>query len=442
MSQSITKTCQTDNTYPELRTKNVFEDKAALSDRDKTAIDDILTWRRIPEFHLPGRTAWYQLQDPFETENGVTVQAAKIKGCGGWNPADDCDLIGMVRGSNPSGLCQPSNTEYASDVTRSHFGISNEGGFCIAYSEPAPFGAITRKRAELEWNNTLHLRQNNVPAILPYRLIEYPDMAPFRGDPLSAVVSLVPAPTPTRLESFLIGSTHLNEAEKDDVAQLVRHFSALSGQEGDIDIARFYIAHEIGGIIRRMSATGRFRYGAGWDNFMFDPVGKNLFLTDLDSTMPLSILPAEIRGLQQIRDLGSALFRLANGLYRHFVIRSRSFATLRQHDPFAALLSGYFQIPIDDARTLTRPLWRYFGAHWFLLDKMADKLGDMSWDLKKSYNMDPSVFYCLVIWTLSESFRTHRDTLHLETIPDQPRIEDEIAAFLGSRVELVQLMAG
>jgi len=330
--------------FAQLKTTTVFHEQVGLSDRDRTAIDDILSWRRLPEFYLPGRTAWYQLQDPFETGTGFFVQAAKIKGCGGWNPAEEDDVAGLMRGNNPVGLSQPSNTEYASDVVRSHFGISNDGGFCIAYSEPAPFGAITRKRAELEWDNTQALRQHGVPAIQPYCLVEYPDRPKFRGETLAAVVSLVPAPTPTRLEYFLIGSSHLSEAEKSDMVQLLEYFSGNDQNAAGIDVARFNLAHEIGTIMRRMSASGRFRYAAGWDNFMFDPVGKSLFLTDLDSTLPLSSLPANARGLQQIRDLGSALYRLANGLYRPFIIKSRSFASVRRHDPLVTLI--YLMKPV------------------------------------------------------------------------------------------------
>jgi len=71
---------------------------------------------------------------------------------------------------------------------------------------------------------------------------------------------------------------------------------------------------------------------------------------------------------------------------------------------------------------------------------MSDKLGAMSWDLKKSYNMDSSVFYCLVILTMSETFRDRQVDLQLEPIPEKATIEKNIAAFLGPRAELIELM--
>lgn len=428
-----------DQTFPVLKTQVVSQQEANLSDRDRAAIEDILAWRTQPEFFKPGRTAWYQLRDPFRAETGVMVHAAKIKGAGGWNPGNGSELSAM-RGSNPVGFSQPSNTEYAATVLRSHFGIAMDGSFCVVCSEPAPFGAITRKRAKLEYDNALHFQSAGIPAILPYSLVDYPDLALFRDEPLSAVVSFVPTPAPTRLEYFLFGGSHLTEAEREEARKLAAHFSDAPGQSADIDRARVNIALEVGELVRRMSASGRFRHSSNWDNFMFDPGGQNLFLTDLDSTQPLSGLALELRGLQQFRDLASALFRLAHSLYRHSIIRSHSFAAVREHDPFAAILSGYFRLPVDRCRELSEPIWRYYGTHWFLVDKMVEKMGPMPLDQKKSYNMDPDVFYCLVIWILADQFRrAHRD-LNLEAIPETPTIERNIADFLGPRVELLKLM--
>jgi hypothetical protein len=209
----------TDKFFAELRTQTIVETPSRLSDRDRKRIDNILSWRDTPQFFKPGRTAWYTLLDPVQGVQGLTVYAAKIKGAGGWNPPDNSGLSG-IRGANPEGLCQPSNREYTATGSRSHFGINTEGEFCTVFSEPAPFGAIARKRARLEYENALHLMQAQVPAILPYRVVDYPDLDPFGKESLSVVVSLVPAPFPSRMEYFLLGDSHLNARERDEIVRL------------------------------------------------------------------------------------------------------------------------------------------------------------------------------------------------------------------------------
>ncbi len=427
------------DSFPVLKVDVVHSNHVDISARDHKAIFDILTWVEKPFFFKPGRTAWYELQDPILTDRGELLTAAKIKGVGGLNPEKQTGASG-IRGENPVGLLQPSNTEYAAGVRRAHFGVAEDGEFCIAYSEPAPFGAITRKRAEYEYKNALHLNKHDVPAIVPFCLVDYPDLGQFRGETLSAVVSLTPARAPTRMEYFVLDGSHLDDDELRDVEAVRQFFTDPSAMPQGEDEVRVNIAHAIGALMQNFSAAGMFRHSCYWDNFMFDPRNKRLFLTDLDSTMFLKDIPTETRGLQQARDLAGALFRLADCLYRDFVVRARSFESLRKNDPFAAILAGYFQVPEHEAKELTSALWRYFGAHWFVIDKMADQMAAMPFDMRKSYQVDTSFFYCLAICSFSDLYRKKHKALGLEPIPEAADLDARMQRFLGEKWQLLRLM--
>jgi len=173
---------------------------------------------------------------------------------------------------------------------------------------------------------------------------------------------------------------------------------------------------------------------------MYDPVKNRLFLTDLDSTQFLCDIPNRTRGLQQARDLAGALFRLADSLYRDFVIRSRSFKSLRSNDPFAAVLAVYFQIPLAEAKQMSQPIWRYFGTHWFLIDKMAEEMSTMPFEMRKSYQVERNFFYCLAIHVFSDVYRRKYQELGLEPIPEIADLDDRTARFLGEHFHLLELM--
>jgi len=419
------------NADAELSYKTIFKNHVGLSKLDSKAIEDIIAWRAPPSFYKPGRSAWYLLQQPLTLDSGVTVHAAKLKGAGGWNPSVD---------SNLSGLSQPSNLEYTATGRRAHFGINTDGEFCTTYSDPAPFGAIAHNRARLEFDNATRLQAAAVPSIIPYQLIDYTDLDGFRGEPLSVAVSLVPTELPTRLESLLLGDGHLNEAEKKATQTIIKYYTPSNVSHPGMTQARPWVAREIGQLVRRLNACGLYRHSSAWDNFMFDSQSECLFLTDLDSTRLLEDLAPELRGLQQFRDFASALYRLANSLYKPFVIKSHSFSELRQYDPFAGIISGYFDLSLDEAKPYTDSLWRYFGSHWFLILGVCDRLTQFPLEQRKSYRMVSNVFYCLAMWSLRSVYQSRQKHLELEGIPDDKELERRIALYLGESFELFKLL--
>ncbi|MEL7103908.1 MAG: hypothetical protein AAGL97_15250 [Pseudomonadota bacterium] len=426
--------------YLPLKTEVKLQYDLQLSERDEQAIAQMLAWEIIPTFISPGRTAWYKLLDPPMLENGTRLRSAKLKGVGCWSPVSEKHETEWPGIPRPKALCQPTNSEYAAGFKRLHFGISEDAAFCTVESEAAPFGGITHRRALLEYNSAKHLANEDVPSVIPYRLIDYPELDTFRGDSLSAVVTLAPCSSPTKLDYFLLGDHYVSDGERANIDDITKYFSSSDDKEKQLNEARLNIAIEIGELVRRMSASGLYRHASTWDNFLIDVESKVIFFSDLDSTRPLSELHEKSQGLQQLRDLASALYRLAGGLYRPIIMKSRSFSAIYKYDPFAGIVSGYFNLPLDVSRKLLGPIWRYFGSHFFLIQREIDRMDSMSYLERTSYTMDRDVFYGLVFSIFASQFRERGDEFNLKEIPDELTIEKNLAAHLGERETLLKLM--
>ncbi|MCW7536777.1 hypothetical protein OOT46_02775 [Aquabacterium sp. A7-Y] len=422
---------------------NIVERQAepALSCRDLKAIEQIVSWEVQPRFFKPGRTAWYVLQDPVRMANGgPLLLAAKLKGVGAWNPADPRVRSG-IKGAHPVGVLPPSVAEYEETARTVHFGVDAEGEFRGVHSEPAPFGAILLRRARQEYENAEVLHRAGVPSIVPFALWRY-GREQFKGEPIGAVVSLAPDESPYSLD-------FLYETESNPTSERHAHFEAVMkalGIEGGLDepsrvTAQSKVALLVGRAMRRFAQAGLYRYSAVWDNFYFNKNDGEVYLTDLDSSRRLAELPPEIGGMQVLRDLAGALWRLPKQFSERGTIHDFHLGSLLEVDALAAMVCGYFEIDQAEGKRLVDPLWAYFLPHWFLLKRHGPEVSMWTKEKCKTYRLDKDVFHCLAILVLAQAYRKKQSELGLPPLPSTAELRRRIRAFLGEQMDYVDWLA-
>lgn len=425
----------------QLTCKVVEQDhRLSLSPRDATAIDEIVSWKVAPTFVRPGRTAWYVLQDPITApDGGPTYFAAKLKGVGAWNP-DAPGTPSGVKGDYPRGLGPPSVTEYAETARTPHFGIDLEGRFARVNSEAAPFGAILLRRARQEYENADRLVSSGVSAIAPYALYQYSDLS-FNSDALGAVVCLAPDASPHALD-FLYQREDDPSPERRHHFQSVLHALRLEdGVQQDAAIsAQCKVASLVGDALRRFSAAGLYRYSSGWDNFYLTRRTGAVYLTDLDSSRPWSELPAEVAGLQVMRDLAGALWRLPKQYSEAGSVADVQLPLILAQDPLACTVTAFFGVDEAQARCSVAPLWDYAIPHLFLLKRHASALPRWSKEERKTYRIEKGLFHCLAILSLADLYRRRRLHLGLPPIPAQDVLLKSAEQFLGDQMPYVDWM--
>jgi hypothetical protein len=410
-----------------------------LGAADAEALAQIISWQRLPEFALPGRTAWYVLQEPVRSPDGTQLlTAAKLKGVGAWNPVGSCTRSG-IRGENQTGLTRPSTDEYEDTTRVLHFGIDSQGAYASLKSEPAPFGAITVRRARQEYDNARTLYHAGVPAILPFAVYRYDDGKLFGGEPIGAVVSLAPDQSPYSLDFLCLGEgdptpaqeAHYRAARNCLVGNQINEVATLSAQA--------IVGHRIGKTLRQMAQAGLYRYSAGWDNFYLNKNTGDVYLTDLDSTRRLSELPPEIGGMQVMRDMAGALYRFTNKLYHPNIINNHPLRSMLDINPLASIVSGYFDIDPDYSRKLVAPLWNYFAPHWFLVKRYCNENQSSADGRRKTYKMDKDVFHGLAILALAQTYHDQHVRLGLPAAPSYDDLRGRLRNFLRERMDIVEL---
>lgn len=425
----------------QLTRKVVEQDhRLSLSPRDATAIDDIVSWNAAPTFVKPGRTAWYVLQDPISApDGGPTYFAAKLKGVGAWNP-DASGTPSGVKGDYPRGLGPPSVTEYAETAQKSHFGIDLKGRFTLVNSEAAPFGAILLRRARQEYENADRLVSSGVSSIAPYALYQYSDLS-FNSDVLGAVVCLAPDTSPHALD-------FLYEREDAPSPERQHHFKSVlrSLQLGEgvpqhaAMSAQCRVASLVGDALRQFSAAGLYRYSSSWDNFYLNRRTGAVYLTDLDSSRPWSELPAEVAGLQVMRDLAGALWRLPKQYSESASVADVQLPLILHQDPLARMVTAFFGVDEAQARRSVAPLWDYSIPHLFLLKRHSNALSRWSKEERKSYRIEKGLFHCLAILSLADLYRRRRLHLDLPPVPSQEVLLKSAEQFLGDQMPYVDWM--
>lgn len=415
-----------------------------VSPADRKAIQQIVSWERLPSFPRPGRTAWHVLSEPvIDPRTARPLVAAKIKGVGAWRPVDSATP--PRDGTAESGqLSPPSTIPFDETSLDAHFGVDADGDFAVVFSEPAPYGAITLPRAQREFDNATTLHRAGVPAIVPMSVYRYDDDKTFNGHPLGAVVSLAWDASPYSLDLIRVENPAASAEERAYAAALRETLGPLSGNERGTSIlsVRAWIGRQIGVRLRELAQAGLHRYSAGWDNFFLDRQSRTVYLTDLDSTREYGKLPEPLQGIQVVRDLAGALYSFVNKIYHPTALNDYGLRDLMDVDPLAAVVAGYFEVDSDHARHVVRPLWAYFMPHWFLLKRHRRHLQGWSQQHRQGYKMDPMVYYALAILSLSEVYRGAQARLGLPRLPSDADLRRRMTGFLGENVDFIEFLVG
>jgi hypothetical protein len=410
----------------------------SLADIESEQFDllmDMVRWRTHPQFRIPGRTAWCELAKPasFRNRSNVEYRAAKIKGVGLWNPAGYLHS-GVQQGQRSEQAIRPTTSEYEPMARLRHFGISQGGEFIEVASKATPYGGIVHERALLEYTNAARLLEHGVPSVAPLVVVRYPELN-FREQSMGAVITLSTERQPYRAHVDYIG-------EYGEIAKsyYLRLYQVL-GIDGDpqqpfVQWQAFRaVCQHLGRLIRGFSGAGLYRYGAHLENVHFDIDRGELFLTDLDSTLRLDDLPSgpqPLRSLQILRDIASALHKIALRLHYFVTLDRFPIALIRTIDPFAAFLRGYFPEPADERiHRAVESFWLATIPHLFLRKRFRGAAGSRDRDLLRTYEVDRDVFFCLAILKVFDFFAASAlGRRHLAGLTEDA-IKERALRFLG-----------
>jgi hypothetical protein len=302
-------------------------------------LDDLIkshvSWRTVPPFRRPGRTAWVPLTE--------CSGAIKLKGVGLWNPRSPV-LYGGVRGEEVCDWPVPPMTRiYRRKSDQLHFGFDEGGGFCLKAGAETPAGGMRHDKAQAEYDNGIRLNRKGVPAIAPLMVLRYEDLL-FNDAPMGAVASFVSDSYPFGLESILFRGV-FSYPGADEYFNGVASSLGRRGNSDD-DSSRFGVVslvyEQIGRLCGSFADSYLFRHSGGLNNFYFDRSSGQVFFTDLDSSLQLEQIPAVRRGWETLRDLISVIHKL----FLHFGILCgygvAGLREIREHDIVGSLLRGYF----------------------------------------------------------------------------------------------------
>jgi hypothetical protein len=324
-------------------------------------------------FVRPGRTAWVPVDDR---------TSLKLKGVGLWRGP----------GTQPVRPSTDVNTR-----PRGHVGFTDSGRLRLIDSAPAPVGGITVDRAAREFRAAMDMWITSATGIRPVRLyrlaapaLHFPPGA--QGEPLGAVVTLVPTAHDQRLDTLFRPCDQLGPAEQGFVAAVRRGRPVLD--------ALAALAGGYGRALRVFTATGFFRHSGSIDNWAVVPGSDAVFLTDLDSTRMLADVPAVRRPLEILRDLASGVFGLAAALMLPAIGPQAADATAEAC--FTQLVAGYLPEVaagmVDDA---VAPFCRYWTP---LAGRSWAGSGAHLRGADRSIWMDRDLAYCLLLRGLAPAY--------------------------------------
>ncbi|WP_299455814.1 SET domain-containing protein-lysine N-methyltransferase [uncultured Microscilla sp.] len=416
-----------------------------LSTDELQQILSFIGWNECPPFEQPGRVAWHILTQEASTEAmpEQRLKAAKIKGVGFWNPRPEGKIhSGVLANLHSEAPTPPTTDTLESMLTFPHMGINQQGEYAIAYSSATPIGGILHERALLEFNSARILLEHGVPSTIPLMVVQYEDKYQFKGKPMGVVVNLSPEPTSMRLSCIQYGAAvhRGKDAKADAYYDKLRASLGVNGQP-ELETTRLQtinlLARKIGKLVHDFSAAGLYRYSSEWSNFEYDFARKEVFLTDLDSTLELKNVPTPLQALQVLRDLGTAVYRLMAKFGYPDILNDYTLNNVLKFDPLAELLVGYFpEAPYDEVETVSQRLWQCFVPHWTLLKKhQASITNEWSRPRRQTYKMDHDLFYVLTMTLVfplfeeSDLFKQYKCGLTMDSMLQKAQ------NFLGERYE-------
>ncbi len=297
-------------------------------------------WRTAPAI-MPGtRTSWTSLPDG---------GALKLKGVG-YREA--------------GGAAEPP-VDVSFHRPNPHLGIRDDGELTIVPSSPSPYGGMLLTRARAEYEVAAGLARAAVPAVVPLRVYRYEGVSYTEGglappEAMGAVLTLAPAAAPHRADLLIRASDVLDDDERERLGRLIGPPGAAGRGRRRLELITV-LAARYGAALRGFAQAGFFRYSGSLDNWALADAGDQVYLTDLDSSLPLSGCTPVRAPLEVMRDMASGLFNIAAALMHPDVALQVEPAEFERTDPFAALLSGYCE---ELPRSAVLAGAERFRAHW------------------------------------------------------------------------------
>jgi hypothetical protein len=339
-----TSSTSTKNTELSIKTLEQTELYRRLNLTDKAKLERWLVWREAPEFSGIGRNGWLRLEHPIEASIGkqpTIIYALKIKGLGLYDNEGHSHRPG-TRSLEPY------------HRIHQHIGFDEEGNFALLTSKPDAEGAITLPRAETEFHCTNTLANHGALTCLPLALYEIDDPAlrvTIDTEPvkLGLVITGMPHFEPERLDIFF----HRDLFTSKKIAIMKSWFGdpQIEINEDNRFLVVGKLLHSVGIAVKQFHDSGLFRHSGNLNNFPVIPQTKEaparVLFTDLDSSLPQSVLNPLNKPLFLIRDLASILYGMITYSTRKDYIES---AAPKQADLLHLMkkvVEGYFEGILD-----------------------------------------------------------------------------------------------
>lgn len=292
-------------------------------------------WEAAPTGWCGGRAGWHRLSDDLADATGVA--ALKLKGLG--------------QAPTPGAPAQPPSDElydrWPGADPDPHFGIDEEGEFCLKDGDAAPVGGLFRAGAEREFDCAAAMAEHDVPSVAPVAVVAYRQRAHTRSDCAPELAVSVTASTVASTHRCAALLTPPERASRDaelsaaiaDIAVRVGYAENLHSAAARLHLlAACY--HAFGATLRGFAAAGWYRYSGHPDNFVIGDAGEAI-LVDLDSCRPATGRSPHLAAMEEIRDGMSALYNLACSFFRPHVMDWLTDQDLIDNEPFSALLDGW-----------------------------------------------------------------------------------------------------
>jgi len=294
----------------------------------------VAEWRQPPTYWSGGRAGWIVVPDHLAS---TRLRGLKFKGLG-----------------SPPSRAQPARIPSSDPYDRwdgqpsdPHFGISDDGEFCLREGDPAPVGGLCLESAVREQQCSRALVKAGVPTVAPIAAFSY-DRLVFSSEgrrvPLAVSVTASPLHQDTRCSAIM---TFEEPNERDDrtareldrVCQALGISASSSGAPGRLKILGA-VYEALGRTLRAFSAAGWYRYSSHPGNVTIDQNGAAL-LVDLDSCRDMRLIKEERASLEAVRDGMSALYNLSCTFYSSEALLHIDDASLVDNEPFSGFLAGW-----------------------------------------------------------------------------------------------------
>ena len=265
-----------------------------------------------------------------------------------------------------------------------HMGINPDGSFHPVVDPPRPTGGMKASRGKAEFDNAAILLKHDVPAVMPVRYGDYPELT-WEGEPMGFVFLALPHRDVGRVGRYFEpqrderGNLRRPNAELVELVQ--QRFDIMDPSNLSGPMMRFIreVEEKSGACLRGFTDAGLARFAGHTGNFSYCVDAREVFLHDLDSSVKLDSLDPETRGLTIIRDIESALFGLFHSITHSEIYKFCDEETFARNNPFAAFLRGYFRSNDRAVQDLGQRILEYVFNEVKRMPQHGDTMRYMSW---------------------------------------------------------------